>query len=313
MGVQVYILGSEAFFHSLLAIQFAMLPRTVRLDVQPTTNALVNRIDSLFRSLSAKRRKALSAFITAGDPARWVTPLAMHALVEGGADIIELGIPFSDPESDGPAIQAASQRALSGADPTALSDVLEVVVEFRARDEHTPVLLMGYLNSLLAMGIEPFTQRAAQSGVDGVILVNLPLEEFDEVKPAFETVNLHIAFLVAPTTSQARAALIASEAKGFLYYVSLKGVTGALHLNMTDLALQMKALRKLTDLPIQIGFGIRNPEAAEKAAPLADGLIVGTAFVNRMAELQDRPKEIPPALRQLASEFKAAIDRACES
>ncbi len=272
----------------------------------------VNRIDSLFATLSAKRRKALSAFITAGDPARWVTPLAMHALVEGGADLIELGIPFSDPESDGPAIQAASQRALSGKDPTGLSDVLKIVVEFRAQDQRTPVLLMGYLNSLVAMGIESFTRTAAQSGVDGVILVNLPVEAFEEVKPAFETANLHIAFLVAPTTSQARAELIASKAKGFLYYVSLKGVTGASHLHMADLALHMKPLRELTDLPIQIGFGIRNPEAAEQAAPLADGLIVGTAFVNRMAELHDRPKEIPLALRQMASEFKAAIDRACE-
>ena len=271
----------------------------------------VNRIDSLFSALSAKRRKALSAFITAGDPARWVTPRAMHALVEGGADLIELGIPFSDPESDGPAIQAASQRALSGSSPTSLSHVLDMVAEFRTNDTHSPVLLMGYLNSLLAMGIESFAQRASRSGVDGVILVNLPVEEFDEIKPSFERANLRIAFLVAPTTSEARAELIASRASGFLYYVSLKGVTGASHLDMTDLAQHVKPLRQLTDLPIQIGFGIRTPEAAEQAAPLADGLIVGTAFVNRVAELQDTPNEIPPALRQMAGEFRAAIDRAC--
>ncbi len=270
----------------------------------------VNRIDSLFSALSARRRKALSAFITAGDPERWVTPRAMHALVEGGADLIELGVPFSDPESDGPAIQAASQRALSGSSPTSLSHVLDMVVEFRTSDAHTPVLLMGYLNSLLAMGIEPFADSASQSGVDGVVLVNLPVEEFDELRPSFEQANLRISFLVAPTTSERRAKLIASKASGFLYYVSLKGVTGASHLDMADLALHMKPLRQLTELPIQIGFGIRTPEAAEQAAPLADGLIVGTAFVNRMAELQDAPEEIPPALRQMAGEFRAAIDRA---
>lgn len=273
----------------------------------------MNRIDTLFRSLSAKGRKALSAFITAGDPDPKVTPQAMHALVEGGADLIELGIPFSDPESDGPAIQAASQRALSGTSPTRLADVLEMVAQFRVQNDRSPVLLMGYLNSLLAMGIESFAQRAAQVGVDGVVLVNLPVEEFDEVKPAFEQANLCIAFLVSPTTSEARARLIASNASGFLYYVSLKGVTGASHLDMADLASRLKPLRELTHLPIQIGFGIRTPEAAEQAAPLADGLIVGTAFVNRMAELERAPEEIPAALRHMASEFRAAVDRAREA
>lgn len=275
------------------------------------TPVAVNRIDTLFRSLSSQGRKALSAFITAGDPVAWVTPQAMQALVEGGADLIELGIPFSDPESDGPAIQAASQRALSGASPTSLSHVLDMVAEFRTNDGHTPVLLMGYLNSLLAMGIEAFTQRAAQSGVDGLVLVNLPVEEFDEIRPSFEQSDLRIAFLVSPTTSESRARVIASKASGFLYYVSLKGVTGASHLDMTNLARGVKPLRQLTDLPIQIGFGIRTPEAAEQAAPLADGLIVGTAFVNRMAELQDAPGEIPAALQRMASEFRCAIDRAC--
>lgn len=271
----------------------------------------MNRIDTRFRLLAAEGRKALSAFITAGDPHRGITPQAMHALVDGGADLIELGIPFSDPESDGPAIQAASQRALSGDSPIRLSDVLEIVIQFRKKDTQTPVLVMGYLNSLLAMGIETFSRRAAQSGIDGAVLVNLPVEASDELKAAFERANLCIAFLVAPTTSEARAKLIASKASGFLYYVSLKGVTGASHLEMDNLASHVKPLRQLTDLPIQIGFGIRTPETAERAAPLADGLIVGTAFVNRMAELQNTPEEIPSALKQMAGEFRAAIDRAC--
>ena len=270
----------------------------------------MNRVDSLFVSLRAKGRKAFTAFITAGDPNVEVTPRAMHALVEGGADLIELGIPFSDPEADGADIQAASMRALSGASPTRLVDVLLIAREFRRDDSQTPVVLMGYLNSLLAMGIDEFARKARASGVDGVVLVNLPIEEFDLIRPAFEREALSVAFLVAPTTGRERAAKIAEQASGFLYYVSLKGVTGASHLNMAELAAGTARLRELTDMPIQIGFGIRTPEAAAQAAPYADGLIVGSAFVRRMAELEGSPEQIPPALMQMASEFKAAIDDA---
>ena len=270
-----------------------------------------NRIELFFNVLRAKGRKALTAFITAGDPNRETTPKAMHALVEGGADLLELGIPFSDPESDGLAIQAASLRALSGPSPTRLTDVLEIAREFRQRDAHTPVVLMGYLNSLLAMGVETFTRAAAQAGVDGVVLVNLPVEEFEEMRPFFDAANLCVAFLVAPTTTKQRAELIASKARGFLYYVSLKGVTGAANLDMADLQRNLASLRVVCSLPIQIGFGIRSPEAASQAAPLADGLIVGTNFVSLMADLQDAPEKISAALRARASEFRSAIDAAC--
>ncbi len=270
----------------------------------------VNRIDVLFASLRAANRKAFTAFITAGDPSLEVTPDAMRALVDGGADLLELGIPFSDPESDGADIQAASMRALHSASPTRLVDVLAIAREFRSRDQETPLLLMGYLNSLLAMGVETFARRARQSGVDGLVLVNLPIEEFHEIRLAFEREKLHVVFLVAPTTSSRRAADIARHASGFLYYVSLKGVTGASHLDMEDLAMQTARLRKLTDLPIQIGFGIRTPEVAAAASSYADGLIVGSALVKRMAELEHSPERIPDALRHMASEFRGAIDRA---
>jgi len=270
----------------------------------------VNRIDALFASLRAANRKAFTAFITAGDPSLEVTPGAMRALVDGGADLLELGIPFSDPESDGADIQAASMRALSGASPTRLVDVLAIAREFRSTDQKTPLVLMGYLNALLAMGVETFARHARQSGVDGVVLVNLPIEEFDEIRPAFEREKLHAVFLVAPTTSSQRAANIAEHASGFLYYVSLKGVTGASHLDVEDLAMQTARLRTLTDLPIQIGFGIRSPEVAAEVSSYADGLIVGSALVKRMAELEHSPDKIPHALRQMASEFRSAIDRA---
>ena len=270
-----------------------------------------NRVERLFESLQAQKRKALTTFITAGDPDPTITPKAMHALVQGGADLLELGIPFSDPESDGAAIQAASLRARSGPHPTRLIDVLDMVRSFREQDARTPVVLMGYLNSLLAMGMEQFTREASEAGVDGLVLVNLPVEEFEEIRPLFEAANLCIAFLVAPTTGNERATMIASKASGFLYYVSLRGVTGATHIDMADLDRNLKSLRKVCDLPIQIGFGIRSPQAAIEAAPLADGLIVGTNLVNLMAELVETPSKIPDALRSRAAEFRSAIDQAC--
>ena len=273
----------------------------------------MSRIDRLFDSLRASGRKAFTAFITAGDPSSEVTPRAMRALVDGGADLIELGIPFSDPEADGAAIQASSMRALEGDAPTRLSDVLAMAREFRARDSTTPLVLMGYLNALLAMGVETFAKAARKSGVDGLVLVNLPIEEFDQYQPLFEREHLSVIFLVAPTTNEARAARIAQKASGFLYYVSLKGVTGASHLDIDDLAAQTARLRTLTDMPIQIGFGIRTPEAARQAAPHADGVIVGSALVTRMAELESAPEDIPTALKQMASEFRAAIDQASTS
>jgi len=269
----------------------------------------VNRIDALFASLRARHRKAFTAFITAGDPSLEVTPHAMRALVAGGADLLELGIPFSDPESDGPDIQAASMRALDKSSPTRLADVMAIARAFRAHNQDTPLVLMGYVNSLLAYGIEAFARDARESGVDGAVLVNLPIEEFHEIRPVFEREQLSAVFLVAPTTSEARAAKIADEASGFLYYVSLKGVTGAAHLDFDDLAAQTMRLRALTDMPIQIGFGIRSPQAAAQAAPYADGLIVGSALVKRMAELERTPEDIPDALQHMAGEFRAAIDR----
>lgn len=271
----------------------------------------LNRTERLFESLKAQNRKALTTYITAGDPDPKITPKAMHALVEGGADLVELGIPFSDPESDGPAIQAASLRALSGSRPTRLDDVLQMVHSFRQRDENTPVILMGYLNSLLAMGMETFTREASKAGVDGLVVVNLPIEEFEEMQPLFEAANLCIAFLVSPTTCLARAAMIASKARGFLYYVSLKGVTGAGNIDMDDLQRNLTSLREVCDLPIQIGFGIGSPQAAYDAAPLADGVIIGTNLVNLIAELLETPDDIPAALRDRAAQFRSAIDRAC--
>lgn len=250
-------------------------------------------------------RKVLAAFITAGDPDAAATVPAMQALVAGGADLIELGVPFSDPEADGPAIQASSERALARG--ATLAQVLDIAAKFRAADAATPVLLMGYLNQFLKMGCAAFCERGAAAGVDGAIVVNMPPEEAAGFKAEAHRHGLNLVFLLSPTTTFARAAVIAAEASGFLYYVSFKGVTGAAGLDAAAVGARLTALRPHTgELPVLVGFGIRNGAAAAQVAAHADGVVVGSALVETMGAA---PRDaIVPRLTAQVREIRAALD-----
>jgi tryptophan synthase alpha chain len=266
----------------------------------------VNRIERRLADLRGAGRKALVTFITGGDPDRSATVPAMHALVTGGADVIEIGVPFSDPEAEGPAVQKSSERALAVG--TRLLDVLDIVREFRQRDAETPVLLMGYLNSVERMGYRTFVDRAVGAGVDGVIIVNLPPEESGELRQLMRERDLDLIFLIAPTTTPARIALIAPQASGFIYYVALKGVTGANHLRTDGIAPQIERIRAHTDLPIMIGFGIKDGASARLVAPLADGVVVGSSLVTTVERNRNQPERIAPALNEQVRELRTAID-----
>jgi tryptophan synthase alpha chain len=228
--------------------------------------------------------------------------------VSAGADIIELGVPFSDPMADGPVIQRAAERALRHG--VTLRQVLGMVREFRTMDATTPIVLMGYLNPVEAMGYEQFATAAADAGIDGVLTVDLPPEEADALKQALARHALDAIYLLAPTSSTERIQLIASAASGFIYYVSLRGVTGASHLDLIEVEQKLKAIRARSTLPLGVGFGIGTPEAAAAVAAIADAVIVGSAIVRRMEELAGQPDriltEVPGFLRTL----RAAMDQA---
>ncbi|MDH4572785.1 tryptophan synthase subunit alpha [Salinicola acroporae] len=266
-----------------------------------------NRIDRRFAALKAQGRTALIPYITAGDPAPAHTVDFMHACVEAGADVLELGVPFSDPMADGPVIQKACERALVHG--TRLRHVLEMVAEFRQRDSETPVVLMGYLNPIERMGYDVFTRQAQASGVDGVLVVDMPPEEAGDNAALFAAHGLQSIFLLAPTTSEARAREICSHGEGYLYYVSLKGVTGAATLDADAVGEQLGKLRRVTELPLCVGFGIRDGETAAAIGRVADGVIVGSALVGRIAEHADDPDAIPAELKSILGEMREALDR----
>ena len=266
----------------------------------------MSRIGPTLERLREARRTALVPFITAGDPSVETTVPALHALVEGGADLLELGVPFSDPEADGPAIQAASERAL--ANGVTLGQVLDLVAGFRTLDSATPVILMGYLNSVLAMGEAEFARRAAAAGVDGMIVVNLPPEEAGPLRAAMSARALDLIFLAAPTTTDERLELIDSASSGFIYHVSLKGITGADHIAVAPVAANLARLRKKTELPVLVGFGIKDGAMARAVAEHADGVVVGAALVSRMGELAGRPGDIPGMLGTAVGEIRRALD-----
>lgn len=267
----------------------------------------MNRLEQRLGERRDAGRKALVTFITAGDPTPAATVPALHALVAGGADVLELGVPFSDPEAEGPAIQASSERGL--AQGMTLRGCLELVREFRSTDTSTPVVLMGYLNPVLAMGAEAFAAGAADAGVDAMILVNLPPEEAHDILGALERYGIRLIFLVAPTTTAQRAALILERAAGFVYYVSLKGITGADNLDTAAVGEKLRWLRGLTDLPVMVGFGIKDGASAEAVARYADGAVVGSALVNTMADCANAPQQIPGRLEAQARELRTALDR----
>ena len=247
----------------------------------------MSRFDECFERLRNGGHTALVPYITAGDPHPRDTPALMHAVVEGGADVVELGVPFSDPMADGPVIQAACERALRH--HVTLHDVLAMVAEFRRRDADTPVVLMGYFNPIQAMGVGPFAQQAAKAGVDGVITVDLPPEEAraEGIIDTFVAAGIDPIFLLSPTTSEERIRYICGVARGFVYYVSLKGVTGAGHLDSAAVAEHVALIRRHTSLPIAVGFGVKDASSAAALAAAADAVVVGSALVDAVATYAD--------------------------
>lgn len=240
----------------------------------------MNRIDSTFAQLRAAGRTALIPYVTTGDPSLAATRPVMDALVGAGADIIELGVPFSDPMADGPVIQRASERAL--AQHVTLADVLAVVADFRRTDTTTPVVLMGYANPIEAMGIAAFAQRAQAAGVDGVLVVDYPPEEAAEFAALMDTHAIAPIFLLAPTTPESRIAAVARLARGYVYYVSLKGVTGAGHLDTSEVARKLAEIRRHVALPVGVGFGIRDTASAQAIAVHADAVVIGSRIIQEM-------------------------------
>lgn len=265
----------------------------------------MSRIQKTFSRLQSIGRQALIPYITAGDPRPGVTVELMHALVKGGADIIELGVPFSDPMADGPVIQLAAERAL--AHGTSLRNVLEMVAEFRKSNTDTPVVLMGYANPIEAMGYPVFSAAAANAGVDGVLTVDLPPEEAQGRIEILKQHNIDPIFLLAPTTTVERLAAVAKMAAGYVYYVSLKGVTGSASLDVASVAEKIATLKQHLDLPIGVGFGIRDADSAKAVAQVADAIIIGSRLVQ---EVEAGEAGLAARLTTFLSGIRAAIDTA---
>ncbi len=266
----------------------------------------MSRLQSCFASLRAADRCALIPYITAGDPSPDVTVDLMHTLVDAGADIVELGVPFSDPMADGPVIQAACERAL--VHNTSLKDVLSMVTAFRKDNQDTPVVLMGYLNPVERMGYQRFIDHAADAGVDGVLTVDMPPEESHDFLITMQANELDTIYLLSPTSTTERIKMIASVAGGFLYYVSLKGVTGASNLDITSVAEKLETIRQVTDLPIAVGFGIHDAQSAADIARVADAVVVGSAIIRMIETSQNDMATAKRKISQLVSSMRSAID-----
>lgn len=270
----------------------------------------MSRIAARFQKLKGEGRRALIPFITAGDPSPDLTVPLMHTLVEAGADILELGVPFSDPMADGPVIQQAHERALLRG--MTLAKVLDLVREFRTRNTDTPVVLMGYLNPIEAMGYQEFAARAAKVGVDGVLTVDLPPEEAQDWCNEASAHGLDPVFLLAPTSDARRIELIVNAARGFVYYVALRGVTGAKNLDLTEVEQKIEDIRRHTTLPVGVGFGISGPESAGQVATFADAVIVGSALVRRVAEFAGEPQRLTEEIKGFVYGLRRAIDAATQ-
>ncbi len=265
----------------------------------------MSRIAATFARLAASHRKALIPFFTVGDPQLDMALPTMRALVAGGADILELGIPFSDPMADGPTIQRASERALKNG--VTLTDVMAVVAEFRQHDDVTPVVLMGYANPIERLGFSAFALQAQAAGVDGVLVVDYPPLEAGRLKASLAQVGIDTIFLLSPTTSDARLREIADLATGYLYYVSLRGVTGAAHLDVDDVAAQVARIRRHATLPVGVGFGIRNGATASRLGALADAIVVGSRLVETIEA--SALAEVTARVEALMREFRLALDK----
>ncbi len=240
----------------------------------------MSRLAQRFAELKAQSKKALIPYVMASDPSPEITLPLMHAMVEAGADVIELGVPFSDPMADGPVIQAAAERSL--VHHTSLHDVFSLVEAFRQSDDKTPIIVMGYLNPIEVMGYESFAEQAAAAGIDGVITVDMPPVEAGNYVPALKSQGLDPVFLLAPTSTTERIKTLAKVASGFVYYVSLKGVTGAATLDIASVEKKVAEIRQLIDLPIGVGFGISDAQSAAKVAQTADAVVVGSVIVKKM-------------------------------
>ncbi len=269
-----------------------------------------NRIDKRFEALAGQGRKALIPFITVGDPSPDWAVAMMHRLVDEGADLIELGVPFSDPTADGPVIQAASERAIER--DVDLVAVLGMVQDFRSRDDDTPVILMGYLNPIERFGYTKFFKVAAKAGVDGLLLVDCPPEEMAGFRARMDDAGLIPICLVAPTTTPARRRMIAEFAAGFVYYVSFKGITGADRLDAATLLQPLEALREATALPLVVGFGVKDAETAAAVARHADGVVIGSALVALLADADSEQDALERISRFLAP-VRQALDNSSMS
>jgi len=266
----------------------------------------MSRIAATFAALAGQGRKALIPFITAGDPDPAQTLPLMRALVDGGADIIELGVPFSDPMADGPTIQRASERAL--VQGMSLRRVLELVREFRAEDEATPIVLMGYANPIEAFGVEAFAAAAGAAGVDGVLVVDYPPEECAKFASSMKSAGIDPIFLLAPTSSAARFAEVAQLGSGYIYYVSLKGVTGSAKLDLDEVAARIPCIRDAVGMPVGVGFGIRDAATAARIGAVADAVVIGSRIIEEIENAA--PGQAPARVRDFVSGIRAALDAA---
>lgn len=262
------------------------------------------RIAATFQRLGREGRKALIPYIAAGDPDPAVTVALLHAMVDAGADILELGIPFSDPMADGPVIQRASERALARG--TGLRDVLAMVRAFRDKDRSTPLVLMGYANPIEAMGVEAFVAAARDAGVDGVIVVDYPPEECGAFADALREAGMDMIFLLAPTSTAARIAAIAALASGYVYYVSLRGVTGAGNLDTDEVLSRVREIRAATGLPVGVGFGIRDGVTARRLCEQADAAIIGSRIIE---EIEASPAHAVTRVSEFLRGVRSAMDQ----
>ena len=266
----------------------------------------MSRISTVFEELKKENRGGLIPFITAGDPHVDITLEVMDALVAGGADVIELGIPYSDPMADGPVIQRAMERSLSRG--TRLSGVLQCAREFRDRHPSVPLVLFGYLNPIHQLGFETFVERVVEAGIDGVLIVDLPAEESAVLTEPLSRAGVHLIRLFTPTTTDARIDLLSAGAGGFAYCVSVAGVTGGEVMASSALAERVERIQAASGLPVAVGFGIRTPEDAAAMGDLADGVVVGSALVQEIAK--QAPVEAPRRIREMIERFRGALDGA---
>ncbi len=265
----------------------------------------MSRISSTFDSILDKNRKALIPYFTAGDPSPKLTVPLMHSMVEGGADIIELGIPFSDPMAEGPVIQRACERALKF--NVNIKDVLGFVKLFRKHNNKTPVVLMGYANPIEKIGEKKFTELSYNAGVDGVIVVDYPPEECESFSKLLKNVGIDLIFLLAPTSTEERIKQVAEIGGGFSYYVSLRGVTGAKHIDVEEVSNRIKKIRQYVDLPIGVGFGIRDSDTAKAVASVSDAVVIGSRIIEEIEKSKNN--DCVKSIKNFLLKIRKSIDQ----